>query len=350
MAPNQTLPKHFEIARNATTLAGKHAATSGWMDKTLKGYSSGVSKFIEFKEKTSGAFNEDQPVSDEDIYEFIAWAGQSRIKRADGPDRVISSVTIKKYLDGIRAWNMVRHMKKPSADADMVAVLIRATKRNEEEKTLITNKQPIMIRELYKLFKGTYGKSDELNVVGSVALIAFWGMARLGVLLRSKPADGALLRRHIEFGEKDGKRYAKLHLRKAKTAKAEEVQIIHLQEQFNVLDPVAALERVLALNNSADRDDLIFATPSSKGMKALTKPRFMKLAGEIWGKAGLESWSGHSFRVGGASIRFNLGTPVKRIALQGRWKSLTYLRYFKAYSEEEKKDTITFLETIDERN
>jgi hypothetical protein len=75
----------------------------------------------------------------------------------------------------------------------------------------------------------------------------------------------------------------------------------------------------------------------------------MKVVEEIWGKAGINSWSGHSFRVGGASLRYNLGTQVNVIARQGRWKSLTYLRYFKAYTAEELEDAVKLLEALDER-
>lgn len=327
---SKKLPKHFESAKERSGPAGKHLALSGWAGGTLSGYSSGMSKFAEFKMKTRGYFDEDTPISDEDIYDFIAWAGESKAEKTNGPDKVIASVTIKKYLDGIRAWHMVKHLAKPSADRDVVSTLLNATKRNEEEKELVTVKQPIMIRQLFKLIKETTGKTDELQLVGSVALIAFWGMARLGELMRQSREEGAILRSHVEFGEKGGKRFAKIHLRKAKSAKPGEVQTIHLQQQMNVLDPVSALERVLRLNEGGDRDDLLFASHSPKGLTTMKKPRFIKLVEQSWGKAGVEKWSGHSFRVGGASIRYNLGTPVKTIAKQGRWKSLAYLRYFKA--------------------
>jgi hypothetical protein len=169
------------------------------------------------------------------------------------------------------------------------------------------------------------------------------------ISMRGSQTEGALLRRHVEFGEKDGSRFVKLHLRKAKTAKAGEVQSIHLQQQFNVLDPVEAVERIMMANEGADRDDLLFAIKGPGGMRAMSKSRFMKLAEESWGRASLGTWSGHSFRVGGASIRYNLGTPMSKIAKQGRWKSLTYLRYLKAYSREETDDTIEFLRSLDER-
>ncbi|KAH9816921.1 hypothetical protein DFH28DRAFT_927109 [Melampsora americana] len=80
------LPKHFEGAKERTVLAGKHAALSSWAEGTLGGYFSGMSNFIEFKVKKDGSFNENLPISDEDIYGFIAWAGESKAKKENGPD------------------------------------------------------------------------------------------------------------------------------------------------------------------------------------------------------------------------------------------------------------------------
>lgn len=344
------LPGHFEAARAGATLAGQHAASGTWMGSTLKGYSSGMAKFIEFKEKTAGGFNADAPIKDDDIYDFIAWAGKSQVQKDNGPNREIASGTIKNYLNGIRAWHVIKHRRVPSASTEVVGMLLNATERMEEQKSLETMKQPVMVHQLFDLVRYCHKRSPEHDLVASTAIVAFWGMARLGELLRDSAGDGALLRHHVEFGESDGERFVQLHLRKAKTARKGEIQIIHLRRQHNILDPVAAMERLMRSNTRSDRDDLVFAVPRGGRMVALKKARFLKLAEEIWGTASIGTWSGHSFRVGGASLRFNLGTSMKRIARQGRWKSLTYLRYLKAYTEDDIKYTIEFLRAIEDRS
>lgn len=73
-----------------------------------------------------------------------------------------------------------------------------------------------------------------------MALVAFWGMARLGELLRTSVENGAILRRHIEFGSKGNANYARIHLRKAKTAKPGEVQVIH---ESNGIRPLTSLPK-----------------------------------------------------------------------------------------------------------
>lgn len=123
-----------------------------------------MAKFIEFKEKTAGGFDENAMIEDEDVYEFIVWAGESKVEVENGPDRVVTSTTIKKYLDGIRAWHMVKHTARPTADREVVSLMLSATKRNEEEKALLTNKKPIMISQLFEFFKHAQGKTPELKV------------------------------------------------------------------------------------------------------------------------------------------------------------------------------------------
>lgn len=182
-------------------------------------------------------------------------------------------------------------------------------------------------------------------MVAAIALIAFWGLARLGEIFRETKAEGALLRRHTSFGASNVGDWAKLHLRKAKTAAPGEIQTIHLQSQPSVLDPVSALKRVMELARTTDRDDFLF----KDGTGPMKRRVFVKIVEGVWGKASLSQWTGHSFRIGGASLRASLGFSASRIQRLGRWKSDCYLRYIKEDSKEGVKDTKEFLETIDLR-
>lgn len=130
---NKVLPKHFEAARRSSLLAGKYAAASRWAMKTLVGYLSGMSKFFKLKGETTGIFDKNQPISDQDINNFSSWAGGTNAEKETGPDKVMLLVTIKKYLDGIHAWHIVRHTLKPEVDKEVVSDLLSTTKRNKEE-------------------------------------------------------------------------------------------------------------------------------------------------------------------------------------------------------------------------
>lgn len=243
---------------------------------------------------------------------------------------------------------MVKHRKRLTADTDIIKMMLSATKRNKMENSLVTKKQPVIIQELFSLVSYACGRSAKHNLLVSTAMITFWGMARLGELLCNSAETGTIWRHHTKFGEADGECFVQIHLWKAKTAKHGKIQIICLQPQFNVLDPVAAMEQLMLANKRPDQEDLIFAIPKGGCLVAMKKTWFIKIVKEIWGKASIGSWLGHSFRVGGASIRYNLGTWMKQIARQGRWKSLTYLWYLKAYLEEDIDATIAFLRAIED--
>lgn len=278
-------PGHFLKALEGARQSGQHAAASSWMHSTLTGYSSGMSKYIEFKDKTSSGFDPAAKIEDDDIYDFIAWAGRSLVDDPKGPKKTISSATIKNYLNGIRAWHIVRHTRIPKSDTEVVKVLLRATKRNKEEKSLVTEKHPVMVHQLFELLKNSHGKSAKHDLAVTIALVAFWGMARLGELLRTRKEDGALVVHHLGFGSLHGKKFARLHLRKAKTAKPGEIQIIHLQEQRNVLDPVSVLERLIRGRSRHDRDNFLFATEEGGTMAPMSKKIFVKIIEEVWGAA-----------------------------------------------------------------
>lgn len=72
---------------------------------------------------------------------------------------------------------------------------------------------------------------------------------------------------------------------------AGEIQIVHLQAQPSILDPVAAVERLIRSKNGNRQDKLLFGM--TKG--PLTKHDFAKVAEEVWGPSTLDKWTGHSF-------------------------------------------------------
>jgi hypothetical protein len=136
--------------------------------------------------------------------------------------------------------------------------------------------------------------------------------------------------------------WAKIHLQKGKTALPNEIQVIQFHTQHSVLDPVKALKRIARANPKKEREALFFQSNNGP----ITKKVFMNNVEKVWGKSSLERWTGHSFRVGGASLRANLGTPEKVIQRVGRWKSDSVKRYIKQFSHDEIEATKKFLETI----
>ena len=72
-----------------------------------------------------------------------------------------------------------------------------------------------------------------------------------------------------------------------------------------------------------------FSLPSPSGLVSLTRPAFIELLRSRLSAKGYpaRSYSGHSFRRGGASTAFRAGVRGELIKVQGDWKSDAYLRY-----------------------
>lgn len=51
----------------------------------------------------------------------------------------------------------------------------------------------------------------------------------------------------------------------------------------------------------------------------------------------------HLFRVGGASLRWNVDAPIDEIVAVGPWKSKVYKLHIREFDEHELRDTLTLL-------
>ncbi|KAH9807217.1 hypothetical protein DFH28DRAFT_916395 [Melampsora americana] len=339
-------------------LVTDHLIKGAWAPKTMKGYSSAVSKFKSYIESLDRVFSYEEPMKVEDVYGFVVWAGASEAEKGVAPSKELKAKTIAKYLAGLRAWHMAKHHEEPKLDKQMVDWLLKSTERAEERRSLMREevkieKKPITVKKLFEMVVGLHGESEAHDLATVIALVAFWGMARLGEILRETAEEGAIKVEDLSFETGNKGKVAVLRLWKAKTAKPGTAQTIRLAEQHSVLDPVAALERLLRkAHPKKSKSDLLFTYLEEGNRVTLTKARFTKLMEGVWGKVGVREgeWSGHSFRVGGASLKYNLGWEKERIMIDGRWKSGAVESYLKEYSKEEKEETKEFMWLIDRRN
>ncbi|EJD38917.1 hypothetical protein AURDEDRAFT_40769, partial [Auricularia subglabra TFB-10046 SS5] len=61
----------------------------------------------------------------------------------------------------------------------------------------------------------------------------------------------------------------------------------------------------------------------------LTKKAFLNRLNEIWLGAGMQTVSGHCFRIGGTTALLRLGVDTDIVKMAGRWKSDSFLRYWR---------------------
>lgn len=201
----------------------------------------------------------------------------------------------------------------------------------------------MLIKQLFGLLENLANDNLESQVAYTVAPVAFWGMARLGELVKASSNIDQVKFKDVIWDPAD--KCLKIRIRAAKKATMGEIQEIHCQNQHSLLDPVGAVRRLISKMQTND-DDPLFSYPSGDRRITLTKTRCQKIFAGVWGKYSRTQLTGHSFRVGGASLRWNLNHPVEEILEVGRWKSKAYKLYIREYNDAELLNTLRLLENV----
>lgn len=95
------------------------------------------------------------------------------------------------------------------------------------------------------------------------------------------------------------------------------------QHQASLLDPLGAVCQPI-LTTGATEDDSLFLYPSADKHITLTKSRCQDIFSDVWREFEGIRLTGHSVRVGSASLSWNLGHPLEEIVAVGRWRSKAY--------------------------
>lgn len=315
-----------------------------WAESTIKHYNAGVSKLITFAETFKIPRAALLPIEPEVLYQFVLWAGP-KIPGSDQSQQSspIRSLTIRTYLSGVKAWHLYHDCQFPHHATPRVELMLTTAKKLDLNAPTKSPKEPVLVTHLFTLLEALTNRSMEDLTAYTVALVAFWGMARMGELLKHNSSVDQIRVKDLVWDPKG--EYVTIRIRAAKTAAVGEIQDIHLRKQTSLLDPVNAVRRLIKATNACDGDAL-FSYPMGKRRKTLTKSRCMTIFTKAWNASTGAKLTGHSFRVGGASLRWNLGVPIGDIVMIGRWKSKAYKLYLREYSAKVLKDTKNLLEIL----
>lgn len=161
----------------------RHFLRGAWQDGTLKHYNSAVVKLIRF----SVVKNVDRslllPISEDVLCQFVVWASMKGENLACDDESVKSS-TLTAYLAGIKAWHIFHRCDYPHKSDTVVKKLLQASKRVEARFAEVQQKRPpVLVSDLVNLANSVSMKSEQQVVLATIALVAFWGTARLGELV-----------------------------------------------------------------------------------------------------------------------------------------------------------------------
>lgn len=309
-----------------------HFLRGTWLDGTLRHYNAGVVKLHRFAVVNKVSRGDLLPITKGVVSRFVVWAS---IKEEQWcvKDESVSSKTIRSYLAGIKAWHQFHNHEYPHDVTPRVNLLLRATERLEAKIRDATAKRPpVLVQDLKALLEHETAATSFGLTALAVALCAFWGTARLGDLVSDEPGKRIPLWRDL-FWSEDGS-FVRITILNAKTAQPGELQFIHLQKQPSRLDPVAVLENLRDSANVKPNHPL-FSYAENGIRTVLTKKALMAWCEKVWSPSKSSSgkpMTGHSFRIGGASLRWNLGSSKDEVMEAGRWKSDSYKLYLRKYS------------------
>ncbi|EHS62705.1 uncharacterized protein PGTG_22608 [Puccinia graminis f. sp. tritici CRL 75-36-700-3] len=318
---------------SAPSVASLHII-SAWSWSTLLSYNSAVKKYLIYQStRGTGAFT--LPLTADDLEDFAIWAGRNEYSANAGK---ISAQSLKKYLIGLKAWHHFHAATYPVASKARIDLILKASSKLDAVTPKTPAKPPVMIWHLMLLMSSLHGKSDFDCAVVDLCIVAFWGLARLAELTYDKETgplryDNSALTTDVTFTTADNGpgELATISIRNAKTSGPGGTQLLLLTEQPHILCPVRAIRRRLREAGSARTSLFGFGTAAER--RHLTRRAVVARIQEVLIAKGEARLLGHSFRVGGASLRHALGMPDADVRYLGRWTSRCYLLYLRPYSQ-----------------
>jgi hypothetical protein len=221
--------------------------------------------------------------------------------------------------------------------------MLKASGRQDTVLPPKPGKLPVLITNLVNLYNLLSGQGPEAESIKDLAIITFWGMARIGELTHC--SNRGTISYRTEPTSQDVKHLTHvtvIEIHQAKTAKPGKIQLIKLRPMNSTLCPVKAITRRLRAT-STGTDSLLGHNQNATQVN-LTKQRANEVLSAAWQHLGKPKLSGHLFRVGGASLRNATGISIDQIKSLGRWTSNCYQRYIKPLSQTNLINSLAILE------
>lgn len=321
----QTSPGSFAKLSHASHLI----LHQGWAAATVRHYAAAVNRYFCFAEQRG---HHSFPISTAAVYDFICWCRDNE----DG--HTVRSKTAKHYLTGLKMWHVLHDVSFPPINPHRIRLLFKASRSSEV--STAGSRPGATLSDIHRLYQLLNHNSRQSLVLRGVILVCFWGLARLGEV--TKHADHPLVfirRKDVVIDSNNNK--ATIRLRLAKTAAPGEDQYLKLRRQPNCLDPISAIVRILKEIPGRSTDPIF---PDASGHEPIKREAVLKILQEV--HSGGRALSGHSLRIGGASLRAHYGNPISSLKKAGRWRSSCYQLYLRKYSKRVASETATLAKNL----
>ena len=282
---------------------------------TKRNHKSNITQFLYFCLK----FN--RPVCPTDRDTLMAFARLESL--------TVSFGTLKNIFSSIRFLHLAKNQKFPDDDWQLESTL-KALKRELSGAPLQT--LPITPEILLKMYVFVDTESPKGLAEWSAYLTSFYCMLRKGSAvpksLDNFNPEKDLSRKKLSIPPGAGIALIMMNYSKTNQFGNRNVVIPMLKNPVLALDPVYHLDQLLS-RYPVDSNQPTFSYIEKNKVKCVTYQGFTKELKRLLCLAGLkaDSYSGHSFRRGGASYLYRLGADPLLIQASGDWASDCYTRY-----------------------
>jgi hypothetical protein len=242
----------------------------------------------------------------------------------------VSENTVTSWLNGLEMWHSFNGAPWHGGR------ILKRTKRGIAKLTPLSSRrpprEPVSYQHMLTLRHNLDLSNTRDAAIWATACTAWCGICRLGELL---PSTNSLdTSRHVTRNctirrgtASNYHNFISFFVPRTKTSITGDW--ITLTASNDTLDPVAALEHHLFINNACPPSSSLFAYDSIHGYSTLTKPDFIHVCNTIWSSNGLGAIQGHGFRIGGTTYLLLKGVSPWIVMKQGRWSSKAFLKYWR---------------------
>ena len=300
--------------------------------QTQAGYATAARTYIEAEKALGRPFS--SPPTDSELAFLVTFLIRRKLEPA----------TIKNYLSGIRFYLLSMGLPSPPSLPPLAHQILNGYEKGklDPQETAGKKKRRAISVEMLKLLGHsiaihTYWTDFEKNLRWAVILVAWWGSFRIGELLPANSTvfnpKNALLVSDVKVGDDS----ASFWLRSPKVNReslGDIVEVWHVQERKD-LDPITVLKAYLArrheaLGEAKNYPLFLHENGSIYSKHELNKDLDVLLAMYPELKSERDTWSGHSFRAGLATVLSELGFSKEEIQSWGRWSSDAFKVYVKS--------------------
>lgn len=311
----QILPKEAREVR-------ANAILSSVEFSTLKTYSSGLLRFHEFCDSFAVNEADRMPTSDYLLSSFVA----HHLGR-------VGKSAVDNWIAGLQLWHNVHDA--PWLGGRALTAASKGVVKNTPQSSYRPKRAPVTVEHI-RCLRQHLDLSNAMDAtVYAVAAVAFRGCCRLDELVTASEVVFDSTRQvtrgaTVSFKKSgSGTLYAQFHIPWSKATGIRGADII-LTATGDDACAVEALQHHLAVNRSVPGTAPLFGwTTADGGWAPLTRSWFLKRCAEIWTAHGLDVVPGHSFRIGGTTDLLLRGVEPGVVALQGRWSSGAFLKYWR---------------------